>query len=214
MYNPDAFRETRPEMLEAIIAAHPLATLVTLGSNGLEATHLPLLYYPAEGSLGALRGHVARANPQWQQFSTEAEALAIFSGPQHYVSPAWYPSRREHAKVVPTWNYVVVHARGKLALHPEAEWLLENVSALTEAQEWGIPNPWRVAEAPPDFIGNSLRAIVGIELKLTSLEGKWKVSQNRTMPEREGVIAGLEGLGTCEGRRMADLVRAGIRPPN
>jgi transcriptional regulator len=109
---------------------------------------------------------------------------------------------------------VVVHARGKLALHPEAEWLLENVSALTEAQEWGIPNPWRVAEAPPDFIGNSLRAIVGIELKLTSLEGKWKVSQNRTMPEREGVIAGLEGLGTSEGRRMADLVRAGIRPPN
>ena len=209
MYNPAAFRETRPEMLEAIIAAHPLATLVTSGANGLDATHLPLLYYRQEN---ALRGHMARANPHWQQFADGVEALAIFSGPQHYVSPAWYPSRGEHGRVVPTWNYVAVHARGRLAVHHEPEWLLENVSALTEAQERGIPNAWQVAEAPRDFIENSLRAIVGIELKVTSLEGKWKVSQNRTMPEREGVIAGLEGLGTPEAHRMAELVRAAIRP--
>jgi len=207
MYSPAAFREARPEIIEAAMAAHPLATLVTMGPRGLDASHLPLLYSRAEGGPGILRGHMARANPQWQDYPPDTEALAIFSGPQHYVSPGWYPSTREHGKVVPTWNYVTVHAHGRLTFQTETEWLLENVKALTERQEESREMPWRVADAPAEFIENSLRAIVGVELTVTRLEGKWKVSQNRTAADREGVIAGLQGLGSPGACEMAKLVK-------
>ncbi len=208
MYNPSAFRETRPEILEAAIASHPLATLVTMGSQRLDASHIPLLYYPAEGVSGVLGGHMARANPQWQDYARDSEALAIFSGPQHYVSPSWYPSKQETGNVVPTWNYVVVHARGSLSFRHDPEWLLENVRALTESQEEHRETPWRVTDAPRDFIENLLRAIVGVELTIDSLEGKWKVSQNRPVPDREGVVAGLQKLNSCPTGQMAALVRA------
>ena len=208
MYNPAAFRETRSEMIEAAMAEHPLAVLVTLGSEGLEASHLPLLYHRTEGGAGVLRGHMARANQQWREYQPGTEALAIFRGPQHYVSPTWYPSTKEHGKVVPTWNYVVVEARGALVFHHGAPWLLENVTALTDAQEKSNEEPWRVEDAPADFIGNMLAAIVGVEMKITRVEGKWKVSQNRANPDREGAVEGLERAGAC---KMAGLVRAALK---
>lgn len=210
MYLPAAFRETRPEMIEAVMAEYPLATVVTMGSSGLEASHIPLLYSRAEGGQGMLRGHMARANPQWQQYAEDAEALAIFSGPQHYVSPAWYSSKKAHGKVVPTWNYVVVHARGRLNIRSEPQWLLENVRALTDAQEAGHETRWRVSDAPAEFIENMLSAIVGIEMTITMLEGKWKVSQNRPIEDRESVIHALHGLNSPEAAKMADLVKAAL----
>jgi len=207
MYTPAAFRETRADVIEAAIAAHPLAALVTMGSAGMEATHIPLLYRE-----GVLRGHMARANPQWQRYSPNTEALAIFGGPQHYVSPSWYPSAKEHGKVLPTWNYVSVHVRGPLTFHHDTDWLLENVRALTDKQEAALDTPWRVDDAPPDYIANLTRAIVGVELTITGIEGKWKVSQNRTDADRKGAIEGLRKLGSDDARRMARLVEDALNP--
>jgi transcriptional regulator len=196
MYNPAAFRETRPEALIEAIAAYPLATLITTGARGLDATHLPMLYRD-----GVLRGHVARANPQWQEYTAGTEALAIFSGPQHYISPNWYPAKQEHSRVVPTWNYVAVHARGALTIHDDREWLRDFVTALTDEHERTSASPWRVSDAPAEYIDGQLRAIVGVEMQVAGLEGKWKLSQNRGTADVEGVI---EGLG---GHEMADLMR-------
>jgi transcriptional regulator len=207
VYNPSAFREARPEILAAALAAHPLAALVTMGSQGLDASHIPLIYHPTEGGTGVLRGHMARANPQWQQYTQGTEALAIFSGPQHYVTPAWYPSKQEHGKVVPTWNYLVVHARGPLSFQQEPTWLLENVQSLTDTHESSRNAPWHVMDAPSDYIDNMLSAIVGLEMKIARLEGKWKVSQNRPEFDRVGVVDGLRQEGGEEAAAMAELVR-------
>src|SRR5512142_3069539 len=144
MYCPAAFRETRPEVLQAAIAKYPLATLVTVGTGGIGASHLPLLHHAAGEGPGVLRGHLARVNPQWREYRPDSEALAIFHGPQHYITPRWYPSKEEHGRVVPTWNYVTVHVRGKLAFHSEPDWLLENVRALTDSQEAPNPPAWQV----------------------------------------------------------------------
>ncbi len=193
MYNPASFVETRLDVIASAIEQHPLATLVTLGPPAhISASHLPLLFY-ASSTIGTLRGHMARANPQWVDFQAGSEALAIFAGPHHYVSPNWYPSKQEHGKVVPTWNYVVVHARGQLTFHEDPRWLLANVNALTDSQERQLAGPWKVSDAPPDYIDGMLRAIVGVELTITSLEGKWKVSQNRPEEDRKGVMAALVG---------------------
>ena len=196
MYNPASFHETRPEVLAAAIAGHPLATLVTAGAGGLAASHIPLLYAPTEGGAGVLRGHMARANAHWRDAVPPCAALAIFSGPRHYVSPTWYPSKEVDGKVVPTWNYVVVHVHGTLAIHDDPRWLLENVTALTDQHEASNPAPWHVSDAPPDYIQNLLKAIVGVELTITRWEGKWKLSQNRPQPDREAVAAHLTALST------------------
>jgi transcriptional regulator len=210
MYNPVAFREENPEAIRAVIERYPLATLVTMSSSGLAATHLPLIYAPAGDGLGTLRGHLARANPQWQDLARH-EALAIFSGPDHYVSPAWYPSKREHGKVVPTWNYVVVHAHGTVSVVEDPAWLLENVRALTEVHEKSHGTGWKVADAPPEFIANQLRSIVGVEFKITSLEGKAKASQNRSAADREGVIEGLGQFPSTSAKGMAEMVKTKLR---
>jgi transcriptional regulator len=212
MYRPAPFDEPRREVMISAMAQHPLAALVTIGTDGHTASHIPLLYYPAHGTTGILRGHIARANPQWQEHVSSTEALAIFSGPQHYISPAWYPSKQQHGKVVPTWNYVVVHARGTLSFKHDPDWLLENVRALSNAQEQSSETPWKVEDAPPEFIANLLNAIVGVEMAITRLEGKWKVSQNRSIPDRLGVVAGLEKAETSESLEMARLVKAYLPP--
>jgi transcriptional regulator len=211
MYNPAHFNETRRAVIEAAMAQHPLATLVTGGPEGLAASHIPLLYYPSEDGFGILRGHLARANPQWRNHGQPCEALAIFSGPDHYVSPTWYPSKKEHGKVVPTWNYVIVHAHGSLSFKDDSEWLLENVRALSDTHEKSNETRWQVADAPPEYIESLLKAIIGVELIVTKLEGKWKVSQNRPDADREGVVAGLEGLDSSEARVMAKLVKEKLR---
>jgi len=206
MYNPSHFRESRPEILQAAMAAHPLATLVTLNAAGLCTSHIPLLFDPTVGALGTLRGHIARSNPQWREYRPEISALAIFRGPQHYISPSWYPSKQEHGKVVPTWNYVIVEAAGPMRIIEEPEWLLANVRALTEAQEHNRPEPWSVTQAPAEYITKLLGAIVGIEIAVERLEGKWKMSQNRGEEDRKRVIEELAKLDSGEAHEVAALV--------
>jgi transcriptional regulator len=207
VYNPAAFQETRPEILAAAISEHPLAALVTAGGAGLAASHIPMLYTPGDAPGGILRGHMARANPHWRDAVTPCDALAIFSGPQHYISPNWYPAKQVDGKVVPTWNYIVVHAHGTLAIHDDPQWLLEIVNDLTDRHEAASPTPWRVGDAPPEYVQNLLKAIVGIELTITRLEGKWKLSQNRSQPDRDGVAAGLNALGAPEAGKLAKFVK-------
>lgn len=187
MYLPAHFEQTDPEALAGLIRAHPLALLASLGADGLTADHLPLEYDPAAG---LLRGHVARANPLWRQ-ADGRPVLAVFRGPEAYVSPSWYPGKAEHHKVVPTWNYAVVHAHGTLRAVADAPWLRALVARLTDHHEAGRAVPWSVDDAPPDYVEQMLRAIVGIEIAVTRLQGKWKTSQNRSAADRAGVAAGL-----------------------
>jgi transcriptional regulator len=210
MYQVGAFREERIDVMHALMRSHRLATLVTVHDGVPEANHLPLLIDPEPSPNGTLHGHVARANPLWRQADGQ-EVLVIFQGPQAYVTPSWYPSKRETGQVVPTWNYAVVHAHGTLVVHDDREWLRALVTRLTDQQEAGLPQPWRVADAPADYLERMLGAIVGIEIPLARLSGKWKVSQNRTAADRAGVAEGLGSQGDAEAQAMADLV-AGKRP--
>lgn len=195
MYEAAAFLEDRVEVMHALITAHPLATLVTQSALGLEANHIPLLIDPEPGPWGTLRGHVARANPLWRTFNADTDVLAVFQGPQGYITPSWYPSKAQHGKVVPTWNYAVVHAHGPLKIIDDTEWLRKLVTRLTVSQESPRDKPWQVTDAPSDYIDTMLKAIVGIEIPVTRMQGKWKMSQNRLQPDREGVMRGLEERG-------------------
>jgi transcriptional regulator len=206
MYVPPAFAESRIEVLRGLIQAHPLGTLVTLGADGLTANHLPFEHDPHPAPFGTLRGHVARANPVWRDVSAEVEALAIFQGPQAYITPSWYPTKQETGKVVPTFNYVVVHAHGPLTVIEDATWLRALLERLTDRHEAGRPAPWKVADAPEEFIAGLLHAIVGLELPVTRLVGKWKVSQNRPAADRDGVVRGLRTATDSDLLQMADEV--------
>jgi transcriptional regulator len=206
MYTPHHFQEERLEVLHRLILDQPLAALVTLGADGLSASHIPLILDHRAGSMGTLRGHLARANPQWRDFSSEVNALAIFAGPQHYISPSWYPSKREHGKVVPTWNYMVVHAYGALRIVEGREPLLRHLHELTNSQETKREQPWSVDDAPKEYVENLLRSIVGIEIEISRLEGKWKLSQNRGQADRSGVAAGLRVSGNSDARAMAETI--------
>lgn len=207
MYQPAHFEQSDREALAALMAAHPLAILVTVGSDGLTADHVPLAY---DAQARTLRGHVARANPLWRR-ADGAEVLAVFRGPQAYVSPSWYPSKADTHKVVPTWNYAVVHAHGRLRAVDDADWLRSLVSGLTDTHEAPRTPPWKLADAPEDYVQQMLRAIVGIEIEVSRLVGKWKTSQNRSESDRLGVAQGL-ALGDAEAQAMAALVRGGPEP--
>jgi transcriptional regulator len=205
MYLPKHFEETRTEVLHALIRAHPLGALVTRSGNGLEANHVPFEVDPDPAPFGTLRAHVARANPVWREGA--GESLVIFQGPDIYVSPSWYPSKREGGKVVPTWNYAVVHAYGTLRAIDDAAWLRAFVEKLTDSHEAARADRWRVTDAPADYVDKMVTAIVGIELPIARLVGKWKVSQNRPAADRAGVVAGLEAEGSDTARAMAAAVR-------
>ncbi len=187
MYRPSHFVQADPAALQALMREHPLATLVHAGAGVLSADLVPLAY---DAATNTLRGHVARANPLWRDAAGQP-VLALFHGPQAYVSPSWYASKALHHKVVPTWNYAVVQAHGRLEAIDDAGWLRELVGSLTESQEAAQAAPWRVEDAPADFVQQMLRAIVGIQIAVDRLEGKWKMSQNRDAADRDGVIAGL-----------------------
>ncbi len=204
MYTPAHFAETRIEVMHELIDAHRLATIVHTGASGLEANHIPLLIDRSRGPCGTLVGHVARANPLWQE-SAGQSVLVIFQGPQTYVTPTWYASKKTHGKVVPTWNYAVVHAHGPVRVIDDTAWLLAHVTAMTDANEAARAAPWKVGDAPADFIQTMVKVIVGIEIDITRLAGKWKVSQNRAADDRAGVVAGLEQDGEAS---MATLVKA------
>lgn len=207
MYVPQQFAEPRQEVMVELMRNFPLATFVTLTTDGLNADHIPLFYKedsPYEH--GALWGHVARANPLCNKLVGDT-ALAIFQGPDAYVSPSWYASKEETGRVVPTWNYVVVHVHGRLTLIDDRQWLRRQVELLTDAQEEGIASSWKVADAPADYIERMLGAIVGVELVVERLVGKWKVSQNQSPQNQAGVVHGLNATGKATDAAMAKLVR-------
>jgi len=206
MYLPKDFKEERvPAMHEAIRQAR-LGTLITLGPDGMEASHIPMLVDPEPAPFGTLKGHIARANPQWRRATSGVQALAVFLGPDAYITPAWYETKRQSGKVVPTWNYVAVHAYGPLEFYEDADRLLALVTRLTETHEAGRAQPWAVSDAPKDFIAGMLKAIVGFELPIARLEGKWKMSQNRPAADRAGTIAGLTAEGGEKDVAVADIV--------
>ena len=191
MYCPAAFRQDDLPSLHAQIQSSGLAIVTSTGAQGLQASHLPLLLEPGEGEFGTLYGHFARANGHWRDLADGAEALVVFSGADAYVHPGWYPAKAEHGKVVPTWNYIAVHAWGQAEVFDEPERLLQLVSRLSERHEQGRPQPWAVSDAPREYIDSMLRAIVGFALPIRRLEGKWKLSQNRSSNDQAGVRTGL-----------------------
>jgi transcriptional regulator len=197
MYLPAHFEETRPELLHELMRAYPLGLLITQDGDGeLAANSVPfVLDADPAGGPGILRAHVARANPLWREARGDADALVVFQGPQAYISPSFYATKAEHGKVVPTWNYVMVQARGRLRAIDDAAWVRAFVTRLTERHEAPRAQPWAVSDAPDDFIATMARAIVGIELTLTTLTGKWKVSQNRSAADQAGVAQGLRDAG-------------------
>lgn len=207
MYIPKHFEETQAEQMHALMRQHPLAALVTCGPDGLNANPVPLLLSAEAGRFGVLRGHVARANPLWQEFDPAVNALAIFNGPDAYVSPNWYPSKQEHGKVVPTWNYACVHAHGRLRVIDDAAWLRNLLTELTAQNESTQAAPWKLSDAPEEYLDKLLGAVVGIEIVIERLEGKWKVSQNQSEPNRAGVAAGLAEQPHVSARQVAELVR-------
>lgn len=210
MYLPKHFAEERVDVLHRLIEAHPLGTLVTLAPDGPDANHLPFEISPDPAPFGTLRGHVARANPVWRTAASGARALVVFHGPGAYVSPGLYPSKREDARVVPTWNYVVVHAHGCLRAIEDPAWLRAFVERLTRRHEASRHEPWKVSDAPEDFIERMLRGIVGLELPIARLLGKWKLSQNRSPADRRGTEAGLRHEGGAAGEALAAWMRDAV----
>lgn len=209
VYIPSSFAERDLPTLWAFIETQPLATLVTSGApEGLLATHLPLVLDRAAGPMGTLVGHVARANPHSRCIPDGgAEALVIFTGPDAYITPEWYATTRETGRVVPTWNYVAVHAYGTLRLRDDPAFLRAHLEALTQQHEAGRPRPWQVSDAPPEYVAQQMKAIVGIELRIDRLEGKWKMSQNRSSADIDGVVQGLSASDVPQDRAVAAIVQ-------
>lgn len=207
VYTPKHFEETNVGLLHGVMRAHPFGALVTLTPDGLHANHIPFLVYADPSPFGTLHGHVARANPLWRDARTDSEALAIFQGEDRYISPSWYPSKQETRKVVPTWNYVVVHAHGQLRFIDDPSWVRPHLEALTREHESSREAPWSINDAPPEYVDAMIEQIVGVEMPIARLQGKWKVSQNRSERDRRGVIEGLTHEGTPSALTMADLVR-------
>lgn len=205
MYLPSHFREDRLEVQHDLIRAHPLGTVITAGPGGLMANLVPCLVYSDEGELGTLRAHFSRGNPQWKELGEVKECLVVFHGPEGYITPSWYPTKKETGKVVPTWNFATVHAWGAPRVVDDAAWLRRQIEDLTHSQESIRPQPWRVDDAPESFIAAQMKGVIGIEIPISRIEGKWKVSQNRPAADREGVVAGLLAQGR-QSEAMAALV--------
>lgn len=216
MYTPEPFRESDVGVMLDFIDARPLGTLITVNHDtslhtdastaGVLATHLPFLLDRTRGEIGVLQGHVARANPHGA--ATATEALVIFTGPDAYVTPSWYASTREHGRVVPTWNYIAVHATGRFRLIEDPDFLRQHVTALTARHESVRERPWSVSDAPPEHINKLLREIIGLEIEITRLEGKWKMSQNRSASDITGVVAGLGASESPSDQEVSRIVEA------
>lgn len=212
MYIPPQFKEERIPALHDAMRRTGLATLVTSGADGLDASHVPMLIDPEPAPFGSLRGHISKANPQWRQSSPDARALAIFLGPDAYISPAWYATKQQTGKVVPTWNYVAIHASGSLRFFDDPDQLLALVTTLTERHEGERADPWAVSDAPEEFVRAQLKGIVGFELTITRLEGKWKMSQNRPLADRTGAVEGLLHEGGAAEAAVAGIMAERVDP--
>ena len=207
MVIPEPFEERELAVLHGLIEAHPLGTWVTAAVAPLEVNHIPFALDRHGGEFGTLVGHVARVNPVWKSASA-TESVVVFQGPESYITPSWYPTKHEHGKAVPTWNYVVVHAYGVPRVIDDREWLRQHVSELTHRHEAGRAVPWHVSDAPSGYIDTLLGAIVGIEIPIARLVGKWKLSQNRALRDQLGVIAGLSETRDAKSQQMAQTVRS------
>ena len=211
MYQPPHFQETRQEILHGLVRSHPLGLLVSNGSEGPVANAIPFLLDAEAGPKGKLRAHLARANPQWRLLADNpvSPVLIVFQGADAYVTPSWYETKRETGKVVPTWNYAIVQVRGTVRVIEDADWIARQITDLTMSQEGSRETPWAVTDAPPAFIQSQIKGIVGLEIEITDISGKWKVSQNRPVADRVGVAEGLEGeVQNAGAPDMASMVRA------
>jgi transcriptional regulator len=206
MYIPQHYEEADIAVLHALMRSHPLGAWVSESGGALVVNHIPFLVDSSRGEFGTLVGHVARANGIWHSFSKTVTSVVVFQGPQTYITPSWYPTKQAHGKAVPTWNYAVVHAHGIPAVIEDKEWLLEHVRQLSEVHESERPKPWAVSDAPPDFIQSLLNGIVGVEIPITRIEGKWKTSQNRSQADKLGIVAGLDEHNDDNSRKMSALV--------
>ena len=206
MYEHQLFVENRFEVLAEVIGTYSLATFVHVVDHVPQADHLPMILGKNDEGDRILSAHVARANPLWKGIDEASKSLAVFQGPQQYISPEWYPSKKQHGKVVPTWNYIVVHVTGRVTVKNDVDWLQAHLESLTAHQESERQNPWKVSDAPEDFTRRQMRGIVGIEMTIETMIGKWKLSQNRTAEDRAGVVAGLQGEVNEDARIMAGLI--------
>lgn len=211
MYGPAQFDEPRQDVLLGLLRQHPLATLITLGPDGLHADHIPMQWQAREGSPGVLKGHVARANPLWQRLAASPQVLAVFQGPQSYISPNWYASKADGGRVVPTWNYVAVHVAGTVQVHDDPVWLRALLDELTATHEAAQTHPWALSDAPADFQARLVDLVVGVALNIHSMQGKWKISQNRPETDQAGVVQGLRATGAAQDLAMADLIAARLQ---
>ncbi len=211
MYIPSSFRESRIEVLHDFVRAHPFGLLISGAAGGLQATPIPFLL-DDDGGNGTLRAHLARANPHWRELSGAGECLVVFQGEQGYVTPSWYASKQATHKAVPTWNYATVQAWGRPAVVEDAAWLRRQIEDLTRRQEDRRPQPWAVGDAPADYLAAQMQAIVGIEIPIARIEGKWKMSQNRDEADRRGVVRGLRDADDPHGNpALAALVERGLK---
>jgi transcriptional regulator len=206
LYLPAHFNETRSDVLHALMRARPLTTLVTQCESGLIANHVPVQTLDEPAPLGCIRGHIARANPLWREYRSDSQALAIFQGPQIYISPSFYPSKAKTGEVVPTWDYAVVHASGTLRFIDDPLWLRGFVAGLTNTHEMPRAQPWKIDDAPAAYIEKMLGLIVGFEFSIVSLAGKWKVSQNRPQADRQGVIRNLRDAADADSHEIAAML--------
>jgi transcriptional regulator len=211
LYNPPAFRETDLPALQAQIAASGLTTLISVGAQGPIVSNLPIIFDPSVGSYGVIAGHLARANPQWRESDLSIPAIALFMGADAYVSPSYYVAKQEHGKVVPTWNYSMIVARGRLEIFEDADALRAQVEALTRRFEASSEKPWEVSDAPEDYISRQIKGIVGVRLHVESIEGKAKLNQNRSAADQEGVVAGLSPSPRAGDREVADAMRERLK---
>ncbi|WP_180683810.1 FMN-binding negative transcriptional regulator [Tepidicella baoligensis] len=209
MYNPAHFTLTDLSDLRRILEAYPLGMLVTHGPEGLDANHIPFVFDPQRGGCGTLTGHVARANPVWRQCREGADVLVVFRGVEGYISPSWYPSKHDTHRQVPTWNYEVVHAHGRLTVRDDETFVRGVVARLTRTHEAAEPSPWKMGDAPSDYLDAMLRAIVGIEIEITRLEGKAKLSQNKELRDRQGAVEALQARGQTG---LSTAMRSGLPP--
>lgn len=211
MYIPRHFEETRPQVLQSLIRQYPLASVVTQADGELNANHIPLLLCASPSPLGTLQGHVARANPILSDLTQAQDVLMIFQGPDAYVSPAWYEEKALTGKVVPTWNYLAVHAYGTASIHDDAPWLRQHLGRLTGEHESSFPAPWQLGDAPDEYITRMLRGIVGIEFAISRVVGKWKLSQNKSAADQQAIVAGLEARELPEGLALAQIMADTIK---
>ncbi len=205
MYVPDHFKVDDIAQMHALMRGRPFAALVSAGASGLYASHLPTVLKDA-GEFGVIECHLARANPHWRDLAAGDEALMIFQGPDGYITPNWYPTKADTGKVVPTWNYAIVHAYGRPEVHDDREWLKRHVGELTAQQEKSEAQPWKLSDAPDSYIDVMTRGIVGFRFAITRLQGKWKMSQNREKPDWEGVVRGLEARASGDDLAIAGMV--------